>query len=86
GIPVAWLCMELPPAPALVALAADGYWGVHPHVGGLSGVDVEAAHSAGLAVVSWAVNEADHAGVLAGAGIDAVITDTPLLLRQRLGG
>ena len=83
---VALLCSELPDPDELEALGAGGYWGVHPAGARLDAGGVEAIHAAGLAAVAWTVNDAGHAAALAGAGLDAVITDMPLALQQRVGG
>jgi glycerophosphoryl diester phosphodiesterase len=83
---VALLCRELPDPDGLGALGAGGYWGVHPAGARLDAAGVEAIHAAGLAAVAWTVNDAGHAARLAGAGLDAVITDMPLALQQRIGG
>lgn len=80
---VAWLCMQLPGPDALAALAERGYWGVHPHDGGLRIDGVAAARDAKLAVVAWTVNDPGRAAVLADAGLHAVITDAPLALRRQ---
>ena len=87
GPRVSLLCMA-PPGPAQLArLAAAGYWGVHTsgELLARSPGAVGAIHAAGLAVVAWTVNDPEAAAALATAGVDALITDSPLLLRATLG-
>ncbi|MBI3405604.1 MAG: hypothetical protein HY046_09125 [Acidobacteria bacterium] len=38
---------------------------------------VQKAHSAGLQVITWTVNQADHMRALADAGVDGIMTDFP---------
>lgn len=83
---VSLICSELPDQDGLGALAAGGYWGVHTAGGRLDAAGVQVIHAACLAAVAWTVNDAGSAARLAGAGLDAVITDVPLALQQRIGG
>lgn len=46
---------------------------------------VEQSHDHGLAVHVWTANDADDIARLAAIGVDAVITDRPLLAREILG-
>ncbi len=55
---------------------AAGHDEVHPHVDSL------VAPVPGLTVVPWTVNRPDDADRLADLGVEAVITDVPLLLRS----
>ena len=70
-------------AVAVAAAAAAGYRAIHPFNGSLaedgSSALVDAAHDAGLWVVVWTVNDPERMRVLAGAGVDGVITDDPAL-------
>lgn len=47
---------------------------------------VQAAHDRGLKVWVYTVNDPDAAKELLDAGVDGVITDQPVLLRQVLAG
>jgi glycerophosphoryl diester phosphodiesterase len=46
---------------------------------------VAAAHAAGLGVIAWTVNGPDRMAELTRAGIDAIVSDRPDLLRQVAG-
>jgi glycerophosphoryl diester phosphodiesterase len=62
---------------------------VHPDVRGLRGgraaAFVDAAHHEALRVHVWTVNDPERIRRLAGAGVDAVITDVPDVARAALG-
>jgi glycerophosphoryl diester phosphodiesterase len=45
---------------------------------------VEAVHARGLKLGVWTVNESELARRSAAAGVDAITTDTPGWIRQRL--
>jgi glycerophosphoryl diester phosphodiesterase len=86
-IETAWLLPALPTEVDVAgAVAARGYRGVHPHHTGTTPELVERAHSLGLAVRVWTVNDARRAAELAQMGVDAIVTDDVEPLRARLGG
>jgi glycerophosphoryl diester phosphodiesterase len=47
---------------------------------------VRAAHRAGLPVHVWTINDAATMRAVIALGVDGVMTDRPLLLREVLGG
>lgn len=67
----------------------DAARGERPRAGGLRGREgdapaVEAVHARGLKLGVWTVNESELARRSAAAGVDAITTDTPGWIRQRL--
>ena len=46
---------------------------------------VRAAHEAGLRVITWTANTAEHWERLIAAGVDGIITDDPAALIEYLG-
>lgn len=73
-----WLTLAGYDQLAAVANAADrGHVALHPHHEGLSAAVVEAAHDAGLTVITWTVDEPDRLRAVADMGVDAVITNVP---------
>lgn len=69
------------PVDALEAALAGGHRAVHPFFGVLADQGavtvVEEAHTVGLAVNPWTVNDPAEIVRLAAAGVDAIITDGP---------
>ena len=57
--------------------AAHGHSSIHPRHEAVTAELVAAAHDAGLAVVTWTVDEPDRLRALADLGVDAVITNVP---------
>ena len=45
---------------------------------------IEKAHSAGLEVMTWTVNDSEMAASLVSAGIDAIISDDPVRIQQEI--
>ena len=90
SIPTGYLTSLRPnPLEAVAAAAAGGHSAVHPFFGVLADLGaatlIEAAHSAGLALNTWTVNNADEIARLAAAGVDAIITDVPADARRAIG-
>jgi glycerophosphoryl diester phosphodiesterase len=85
-LPTVQLMQRLPPRPRLEALLRN-----NPVIGpGLSLLRrhpelVARAHAAGTAVHVWVVNHERDLDFVTGLGVDAVITDRPGALLQRLG-
>ena len=85
-LPTVQLLQRLPPRPRLEALLRSnpvigpglGLVRRHPEV-------VARAHAAGTAVHVWVVNQERELDFLVDLGVDAVITDRPGALLQRLG-
>lgn len=88
-VSTALVCMHWAPLQALAAALEAGCRGLHPDLGTLTAADpaevVAAAHDAGCWVASWTVNDPGDAIRLAAAGIDALITDVPSVVRAALG-
>lgn len=66
---------QIDPLEALERAAGAGYAALHPHHSVVTPALIEAVHSRGLAVNVWTVNEPARMRELAGAGVDALITD-----------
>ncbi|MCU4185374.1 glycerophosphodiester phosphodiesterase [Acidiferrimicrobium sp. IK] len=75
------LCVDVPPPRALADLAGRGYWGIHFLATADSVEKVAAIRAAGLAAVAWTVNDLQLAARLADAGVNVIITDTPVAVR-----
>ncbi|MGZ6999287.1 MAG: glycerophosphodiester phosphodiesterase [Acidimicrobiia bacterium] len=75
------LAMRPSPLDALGIAVTGGHRAIHPFFGVLADrgafTVVEEAHTLGIAVNTWTVNEPDEIARLAGAGVDAIITDVP---------
>lgn len=90
AIRTAWLTMpDLDPLAALDIAAERGCRGVHPERRAMRRSDVlhvvARAGELGLAVRPWTVNRAREIRRLARAGVDALITDRPVLACRVLG-
>ncbi|MBK5287755.1 MAG: glycerophosphodiester phosphodiesterase [Acidimicrobiia bacterium] len=81
--------MDPAPVDALVAAIAGGHRAIHPFFGVLADrgavMVVEEAHTVGIQVNTWTVNEPEEIVRLAEAGVDAIITDVPAVAREALG-
>jgi glycerophosphoryl diester phosphodiesterase len=88
AVPTGLLTTGLDPLVALAMAVAHGHAALHPDVRSLSDPQavVEQAHAAGLQVNVWTVNGPDDVLRLRDAGVDAVITDVPDLVRVVLRG
>ncbi|MHB8243837.1 MAG: glycerophosphodiester phosphodiesterase [Acidimicrobiales bacterium] len=76
GLETAWLTAPGPGEAEMISLAnADGLSGIHPHYSLVQAGLVAAAHSAGLRVRAWTVDDADTIAELGRFGIDAVVTN-----------
>jgi glycerophosphoryl diester phosphodiesterase len=82
--------LDPPPLDAIATAASGGHRAIHPFFGVLADraavTVVEGAHTLGLAVNTWTVNDAAEIRRLAAAGVDAIITDTPADARAALTG
>lgn len=89
NIATALLSYGVPPNEVLEFAAAAGHNAIHPDHRALEAVDVpevvRAAESRGLQVATWTVNDPGAAEQLAAAGVAAIVTDDPRLMRQTLG-
>ena len=68
-----------------LAREADAQW-LLPHWSYVVAEDVQAAHAAGLRVGTWATSEPAVLRSLIAAGVDAICTDHPDILRRVLDG
>jgi glycerophosphoryl diester phosphodiesterase len=91
SIPTGYLTAMSPSAiDALGIAVTHGHRAIHPFFGVLADRGVvtvmEEAHTLGIAVNTWTVNDLDEVARLAAAGVDAIITDVPADARRALGG
>jgi glycerophosphoryl diester phosphodiesterase len=85
GIPTAWLTPRaFDQAAALESVIEAGHHGLHPHHLGVTPGLVEAAHEAGINVVTWTVDDRDRIAEMAAAGVDGIITNRPEVARAVL--
>lgn len=70
---------------ALARAVERGWSALHPHHRAVTAELVAAAHSQGLAVNTWTVNDPEEARRLAGIGVDAIITDAVGAIGSALG-
>ena len=71
----------------LRAAMSGGHQVIAPHFSLLieeMGPSIEKAHSAGLEIMTWTVNDSEMAADLIAAGIDAIISDDPLRIQQEI--
>ena len=82
--------LDPPPLDAIAAAVSGRHRAVHPFFGVLAdraaATVVEDAHTLGVAVNTWTVNDPAEIRRLAAAGVDAIITDTPADARAALTG
>ncbi len=80
--PLWWDLSKAASAPAAIAAEGGGTW--FPEHSGLSRAALVEAHSSGLRVVPWTVNEMAAMARLIAWGVDGLITDRPDLAPARL--
>ena len=73
------------PTRTLRDVAAAGHVAIHPHHRAVNADLVDQAHSFGLAVNTWTVDDPDRMRALAVLGVDAIITNVPAVAVQALG-
>lgn len=79
------LCLDLSDVAALVERATrGGHVALNPWDGMLDEAMVAAARTAGLEVNPWTVDDPEQIAVLAGWGVDGIITNVPDVARQAL--
>ena len=88
-IPTGYLAViDPPPLDALAAALAGGHRAINPFFGVLADraavTVVEQAHTVGIQVNTWTVNEPEDFVRLAAAGVNAIITDVPAVARAAL--
>jgi len=70
---------------ALVSVLRQGHQALHPYHQAVTAELVSSAHASGIAIRTWTVDDPRRALELAGAGVDAIITNRPALLRRTPG-
>ena len=70
----------------LAPAVAAGCWALHVPHEALGPADVAALHDRGLCVVAWTVDEPAQMERLAEAGVDVLITNTPLVALMAVRG
>lgn len=89
SIPTALLSYGVAPHEVLEVAAAAGHVAIHPDHAALDAADpgevVKAAQASGLRVATWTVNDPETAVRFAAAGVSAIVTDDPGLMRRTLG-
>jgi len=90
ALPTGYLMVFDPgPLDAVGSALTGGHHAIHPFFGVLADraavTVVEAAHTVGIAVNAWTVDEPEEMVRLAAAGVDAIVTDVPGLARATLG-
>ena len=80
-IPTALVCGIIDPASAVARALAHGMAALHPYDAMCTPAFVSKAHSAGLDVFAWTVNDPDRMTNLTAMGIDGIITDHPDIAR-----
>ena len=63
---------------AVASAAAGGHTALNPADAAVTPEVVGAAHAAGLEVVVWTVDDPSRMTVLAGLGVDVLVTDRPI--------
>jgi glycerophosphoryl diester phosphodiesterase len=85
GLATGWLTLGM--ADVTVVLdraAAGGHRAVHPHVAFVDAAMVERAHTLGLELNTWTVDDPGRLRELADLGVDAAITNVPDVARAAL--
>jgi glycerophosphoryl diester phosphodiesterase len=73
------------PATLVSRAAVCGRVALHPAYAAVDRALVDAAHSVGLAVNVWTVDEPEQMAALIGLGVDGIITNVPDVARATLG-
>jgi glycerophosphoryl diester phosphodiesterase len=77
---VGWLLhWALETGPCIVEAAEHGLQAVHPYFVRVKRDDVDTAHTRGIAVNVWTVNEKSDISAMLELGVDTIITDDPAL-------
>ena len=89
GLPTAYLVMlprnRLLAAAAVRTCAAHGHGALHPYQRAVDAALVARAHTAGLALNTWTVDDPARIAELAALGVDAVVTNVPDVALRALG-
>jgi glycerophosphoryl diester phosphodiesterase len=85
GVATAWLTPGgFDQLEALDTVVSRGHAGLHPHHHSITPVLVDAARRAGIALTAWTVDDLADLHRMAGAGVDAIITNRVDLARRVL--
>lgn len=85
-VPTGWLTLRgYDQLDALARAGARGHTSLHPHYREVTAGLVRTAHERGMAVYTWTVDGPDDVRLVAGAGVDAVITNVPAVALAALG-
>ncbi len=84
-IATGWLLVDVGEGTSLLDLAVQGgHIAVHPPVARTSRAFIESAHSLGIRVNTWTVDDPIRMDQLLGDGIDGLITNVPAVARQAI--
>lgn len=84
-VPLGWLVWgQADPAQLIARVEAHALQAIHPHDLLVDAAFVRRAHDAGVKVNVWTVDDVDRGRALVDMGVDAIITNTPRLMRQAL--
>lgn len=85
AVPLGWLVWgQADPVQLISRVDAHGLQAIHPHDLLVDAAFVRRAHDAGVAVNVWTVDDTDRGRALVEMGVDAIITNTPALMRAAL--
>jgi len=85
AVPIGWLVWgQADPVQLISRVDSHGLQAIHPHDLLVDAAFVRRAHDAGVAVNVWTVDDPERGIALAEMGVDAIITNTPALMRAAL--
>lgn len=85
-VPIGWLVWgQADPVQLVGRVEAHEMQAIHPHDLLVDAAFVQRAHDAGVAVNVWTVDDPDRGRALVEMGVDAIITNTPALMREAIG-
>lgn len=88
GLATGWLVIGVGDdegAATVAEAAGHGHSAIHPHHSAVTPAVVERAHDAGLAVNTWTCDHPERIRLLAEAGVDGIVTNTPDVALAALG-
>lgn len=85
AVPLGWLVWgQADPVQLISRVEAHALQAIHPHDLLVDAAFVRRAHDAGIVVNVWTVDDPDRGRALVEMGVDAIITNTPGLMRAAL--
>ncbi len=85
AVALGWLVWgQADPVQLIARVEAHALQAIHPHDLLVDAAFVNRAHDAGIAVNVWTVDDTDRGLALVEMGVDAIITNTPALMREAL--